>query len=188
MTMRREHSIRAVLTFMLVLASLAVGAAGPSNAVTTNPTQEPAGGTTPIITVTASTESASCASLSDCSPTTVVVTLDSNDDNGNGLFVPPSNLNGRTVYLWWLGGAPPTPRFSPTERTDCQRLGAAPYPGVELASGVFDATTGIVSLSVDLPPAGAWDFGANWLCATTARPGGSGGVGDLMFTITPAVQ
>ena len=187
MTIRREHSIRGVLTFMLLLASLALGAAGPSQAVTTNPVQEPAGGTTAIITVTASTDTATCAPV-DCSPTSVVVTLDSNDDNSGGLLVPPSNLKGKTVYLWWLGGAAPTPRAGLTERTDCQRLGAAPYPGVELASGVFDATTGIVSLSVNLPPAGAWDYGPNWLCATTARPGGSGGVGDLMFTITPAAQ
>lgn len=89
--------------------------------------------------------------------------------------------------MWWLNAEVDDP-----SQSDCSQ---AALTGRTL---LVDATMnssgkgslGTVASPVHLPPPGgtpgAWSYGTNWLCATTAPAMGTGTVGDQQFAIYPA--
>lgn len=88
-----------------------------------------------------------------------------------------------TVYLWWLVGSQAT---DPTV-TDCSQ--AAAMNRISLGSVTTDST-GKAEVDETLPRASwttpsQWLYGPNWVCGTTVTLGGTGTVGDRMFTIYP---
>ena len=87
-----------------------------------------------------------------------------------------------TVHLWWLKTAVANPAS-----TDCRQAGVTTRTdlGDVTTDGNGDATT-----SLALPPGeqgDEWEYGPNWVCATTApHAGGSGEIADGLFTVYPA--
>ncbi len=96
--------------------------------------------------------------------------------------------NGALVHLWWLNG-----EVDDTSQSDCSQAVTGRQNVVTERTFLGDAqtdATGKGSLNAHLPPAGGtpgtWSYGSNFLCGTTAGPGGTGVVGDQLFVIYPA--
>lgn len=104
---------------------------------------------------------------------------------GRDVTIQLSNFGAsKQVYVYFLNSEVDDPNA-----TDCRQ--AVPVGRTALAgSPVTTNASGKASLNALLPPGstpGQWSYGPNWLCATTAAPGTSGGtIGDQLFTVYPA--
>lgn len=97
------------------------------------------------------------------------------------------NLHGfsgnTNVSLWWL-----RTEVANEAGTDCrQAVTNARTPLVDVTT---DANGDATVTNVNLPPGeqgDEWEYGPNWVCATTAPDtGGSGEIADRLFTVYPA--
>lgn len=168
-----------------VVAAVALtwAALGPvgATAVTNNPARDNPEGTVEIIDVAATPSTAVCSNPTGACTITTSVVLDPWDPR------PGAYLANARIDLYLLNGSAP----ADLNATDCSRstdllvsTAAAQRTllGTVLSTGTTRST---FTVSVNMAiPFGKWTYGLNWLCATSAPLGGTGGIGDQAFSIT----
>lgn len=93
----------------------------------------------------------------------------------------PSNS---AVHLWWLKEDPTNPAAN-----DCTQLGHRVSDDRTALTTVTTDGNGTAEYRTTLPPGTFgqnWLYGSHWVCGTTVNAGGSGTVGDRLFTVYPA--